>query len=192
MQLIASEKDPRWQFNYQLLAVYGLRPEELRFLVIKDGVRSKELWTTYEKSMGGVKGQKTEPRKLAPLYVKDGQGCIDWNLLERVEKKEELPKETLIENLKIKVRKLSDQDIKTRNLPNQTSGLVITSIEKNSPLTGSIEVNSIILEAQKKKIRNVEDLNQVLKQVLNSNQKTILLVIYNSQNQKRYIGVKLD
>ncbi len=108
------------------------------------------------------------------------------------EKKEELPKETLIENLKIKVRKLSDQDIKTRNLPNQTNGLVITSIEKNSPLIGSIEVNSVILEAQKKKIRNVEDLNQALKQVLNSNQKTILLVIYNSQNQKRYIGVKLD
>ena len=108
------------------------------------------------------------------------------------EKKDEIPKETLIENLKIKVRKLSDQDIKTRNLPNQTNGLVITSIEKNSPLTGSIEVNSVILEAQKKKIRNVEDLNQALKQVLNSNQKTILLVIYNSQNQKRYIGVKLD
>ena len=76
------------------------------------------------------------------------------------EKKEELPKETLIENLKIKVRKLSDQDIKTRNLPNQTNGLVITCIEKDSPLTGSIEVNSIILEAQKKKIRTVEDLNQ--------------------------------
>ena len=108
------------------------------------------------------------------------------------EKKEELPKETLIENLKIKVRKLSNQEIKTRNLPNQTNGLLITSIEKNSPLTGSIEVNSIILEAQKKKIRTVQDLNQALKQVLNSNQKTILLVIYNSQNQKRYIGVKLD
>jgi len=108
------------------------------------------------------------------------------------EKNEELPKETLIESLKIKVRKLSDQDIKTRNLPNQTNGLVITSIEKNSPLNGSIEVNSIIIEAQKKKIRSIEDLNQILKQVLNSNQKTILLVIYNSQNQKRYIGIKLD
>ena len=108
------------------------------------------------------------------------------------EKKVEVPKETLIENLKIKVRKLSGQDIKSRNLPNQTNGLVITSVEKNSPLSGSIEVNSIILEAQKKKIRTVEDLNQSLKQVLNSNQKTILLVIYNSQNQKRYIGVKLD
>jgi len=107
-------------------------------------------------------------------------------------KKEEIPKETLIKNLKIKIRKLSDQDIKSRNLPNQTSGVVITSIEKDSPLVGSIEVNSIILEVQKKKIRTFEDLNQALKQVLNSNQKTILLVIYNSQNEKRYIGVKLD
>ena len=108
------------------------------------------------------------------------------------EKKEETIQETLIESLKIKVKKLSDQDIKNRNLPNQTTGLIITNIEKSSPLFGSIEVNSIILEAQKKKIRTFEDLNQILKQVLNSNQKTILLVIYNSQNQKRYIGVKLD
>ena len=87
LELIASETDKKWQFAYQLLAVYGLRPEELRHLVVKDG----ELWTMYEKSMGGVKGQKTEPRKLAPLYVKDGQGCIDWNLLERVSLEEELP-----------------------------------------------------------------------------------------------------
>ncbi len=107
-------------------------------------------------------------------------------------KKEVKPEETIIENLKIKVRKLSDQDIKSRKLPNQTNGLVITSVEKDSPLIGSIEINSIILEAQKKKIRVAEDLNQILKQVLKSNQKTILLVIYNSQNQKRYIGIKLD
>ena len=32
----------------------------------------------------------------------------------------------------------------------------------------------------------------MVEQVLKSNQKTILLVIYNSQNQRRYIGVKLD
>ena len=38
----------------------------------------------------------------------------------------------------------------------------------------------------------VNDLTQAVQQVLNSNQKTILLVIYNSQNQRRYIGVKLD
>ena len=68
---------------------------------------------------------------------------------------------------------------------------MITKIENDSPLSNSVEVNSIILEAQKKKIRNVNDLQQSVKEVLNSNQKTILLVIYNSQNQKRYIGVKL-
>ena len=87
---------------------------------------------------------------------------------------------------------INKEDIKSRNLPNQTSGLVITKIENDSPLKGSIELNSIILEAQKKKIRSIDDLSDVVKKVLNSDQKTILLVIYNSQNQRRYIGIKLD
>ena len=110
----------------------------------------------------------------------------------KVAEKNEPQKELVIENLNIFVRELTKEDIKTRNLPNQTTGLVITKIEKNSPLSSSIEVNSIIIEAQKKKIKTVNDLNQTVKKVLNSNQKTILLVIYNSQNQRRYIGVKLD
>ena len=110
----------------------------------------------------------------------------------KVAEKKEAPKELFIEDLKISVREITKEDIKTRNLPNQTSGLVITKIDDKSLLLNSIEVNSIILEAQKKKIRTVNDLKQVVKQVLNSNQKTILLVIYNSQNQKRYIGIKLD
>ena len=110
----------------------------------------------------------------------------------KVAEKEKPEEETVITNLNIKVRKINSEDIKSRNLPNQTSGLVITKIENESPLVNSIEVNSIILEAQKKKIRSPEDLEQVLKQVLKSNQKTILLVIYNSQNQRRYIGIKLD
>ena len=67
-----------------------------------------------------------------------------------------------------------------------------TKIENNSPLINTIEIDSIILEAQKKKIKNLDDLNQAVTKVLNSNEKTILLVIYNSQNQRRYIGIKLD
>ena len=110
----------------------------------------------------------------------------------KVAEKKEEPEEIEIKELKIKIREITKEDIKQRNLPNQTSGLVITKIESSSPLVNSIEVNSIILEAQKKKIRKVNDLTQVVKQVLNSSQKTILLVIYNSQNQRRYIGVKLD
>ena len=110
----------------------------------------------------------------------------------KVAEKNETPNEVRIGKLKISVTEITKKEIKERNLPNQTSGLVITKIEKNSPLVNSIEVNSIILEAQKKKIINVNDLNQVLKKVLSSDQKTILLVVYNSKNQRRYIGVKLD
>ena len=110
----------------------------------------------------------------------------------KVTEKIKPPRELEVESLKITVRELNNEDIKNRNLPNQTKGLVITKIDNNSPLNNSIEVNSIILEAQKKKIRTVNDLNSAVNQVLKSNQKTILLVIYNSQNQRRYIGIKLD
>ncbi|MDC3007296.1 Do family serine endopeptidase [Candidatus Pelagibacter sp.] len=110
----------------------------------------------------------------------------------KVAEKGKLPLELRVESLKISVRELTDEDIKIRNLPNQTSGLVITQIDLDSPISSSIEKDSIILEAQKKKIRSVSDLEQAVKEVLKTNQKTILLVIYNSQNQRRYIGVKLD
>ena len=108
------------------------------------------------------------------------------------EKKSQQPKDIIIDDLKITVRKLTKEDIKTRKLPNQTSGLVITKIGNTSPLLKSVEANSIIIEAQKTKIRSANDLEKIVKNVLKSNQKTILLAIYNNQNQRRYIGVKLD
>ena len=108
-------------------------------------------------------------------------------------KQEPVNKQTSkIESLKITVRALTKDDIKNRKLPNQTSGLVVTKIENNSPLAKSLEVNSIITHAQKKKIRSINDLIQITEDVLNSNQKTILLAIYNNQNQRRYIGINLD
>ena len=109
------------------------------------------------------------------------------------EKQKPLNQENEIENLKIKVRVLNKEDIKSRKLPNQTTGLVITSIANNSPFKNTtLSVDDIILEAQKKRIKSVDDLRDITKQVLQSNQKTILLAIYTTQNQKRYIGVKLD
>ena len=98
----------------------------------------------------------------------------------------------IIQSLRIAVRLLTKEDIKNRKLPNQTTGLVITKIANNSPLLNSIELNSIIVEAQKKKILSADDLRNITNEVLNSNQKTVLFAIYNNQNQRRYIGVKLD
>ena len=92
LALIEDETNPQWQFAYQLLAVYGLRPEELRHLRIIDGVNGKELHSIYQKSMGGLRGDKTKPRKLQPLFVKDAdRNPIDWKLQERFEIGEDLP-----------------------------------------------------------------------------------------------------
>jgi serine protease Do len=97
-----------------------------------------------------------------------------------------------IESLKITVRILSTKDIEDRKLPKNTSGLVITGIKKDSLLINYLRVNDIILEAQKNKIKSIEDLERVVNKVLQSDEKTILFVIYNNQNQRRYIGIKLD
>ena len=112
----------------------------------------------------------------------------------KVSEKKELPKKQTseIESLKITVRLLNKEDIKNRKLPNQISGLVVTKIENNSPLKNTtLAVNDIITEAQKKRIKSINDLREVAQEVLSSNQKTILLAIYNNQNQRRYLGVKL-
>jgi len=113
----------------------------------------------------------------------------------KISKNQETQKQNndeIIESLRIAVRPLTKEDIKSRKLPNQTTGLVITKIANNSPIANSMELNNIIVEAQKKKIISADDLINITKEVLNSNQKTVLLAIYNNQNQRRYIGVKLN
>ena len=107
------------------------------------------------------------------------------------EKKEIKPETSEIKSLKISVKLLTKEDIKIRKLPNQTTGLVITSIAKDSPVN-YLNISDIIVEAKKKKIKSVQDLEKVISATLKSNEKTILIAIYNNQNQRRYIGVKLD
>ena len=110
----------------------------------------------------------------------------------KAEKKEEAdPNISEIKTLKISVRVLSAKDVKIRKLPEGTSGLVITNIQQDS-LINYLKVDNIIVEAQKKKIRSVKDFEKIINGVLQSSEKTMLIAIYNNQNQRRYIGVKLD
>ena len=106
-------------------------------------------------------------------------------------KKTEGFKRIFIEGLKITVRALTNNDIEARNLPKDTSGAVIIKIENDSPIN-YLNVNNIIIEAQKKKIKTVGDLKNIVNTVLRSADKTILIAIYNNQSQIREIGVKLD
>jgi len=110
---------------------------------------------------------------------------------EKKEANTETPEISEIKSLKIIARLLNQKDIKERKLPNQTTGLVITNISKNSPVN-YLNIGDVIVEVQKKKIKSVKDLEDAINDSLKADQKTILIVIYNSQNQRRYIGVKLD
>ena len=105
--------------------------------------------------------------------------------------KEDKPKQTRIEGLKIEVRPIKEKDIIDRNLPKSTSGVIITKSDNDSPVN-YLKVGKIIVEAQQRNINTPGDLNIVVNSALRSTEKTILIVIYNNQNQKRYIGVKLD
>ena len=70
--------------------------------------------------------------------------------------------------------------------------MVVTKINDDSPLKNTtLAVNHVITEAQKKKIRSIDDLKKIVQKVISSNQQTILLATYNNQNQRRYLGVKL-
>ena len=109
----------------------------------------------------------------------------------KAEKPTETPELSKIDELKITVRLLNNRDIEERKLSKGTTGLVITDIDSDSPIN-YLNVNNIIVEAQKKKIRSIEEFKRIVKVTMNSNEKTILIAIYNNQNQRRYIGVKLD
>jgi len=96
-----------------------------------------------------------------------------------------------IENLKAEFRKLNKEDIKNRKLPNNTLGVVITKIDPDSPIN-NLQVNNIIIEAQKRKVKTPGDLDNIIKVSILEKNKIILIVIYNNQNQKSYIGIKLN
>jgi integrase len=60
LAMVEAIPDPRWRFAFQLMAAYGLRPEELQHLELRSG----RLWCAYSKvtSRG-----RTEPRPLRIL-----------------------------------------------------------------------------------------------------------------------------
>ena len=130
-------------------------------------------------------------RNTKELTKKITLGRLETSQDFRTKKKIEEPKISVIEGLKITVRTLTNEDVENRKLPVGTTGVVITKIENDSPIN-FLSVNNVIVEAQKKKIITISDLQNIVKTVLRSSEKTILIAIYNIQNQRRYIGVKLD
>ncbi len=122
-----------------------------------------------ETSEFGYKAQQEEQKK-------------QKKLLEKVLK--EIP------SVKITIRMLTPTDIKDLRLPNQTTGVVITDIKKNSPFK-SLNVGNVIVEVQKKKIKDIESFEKLIDKYLKSDQNTILVVFYDKKGEKNYVGIKL-
>ena len=97
-----------------------------------------------------------------------------------------------IEKLKIAVRELSEEDIISRNLSKKTSGVVITEISSRSPLMNLLNINDIIIEVQKSPIKSISDLKKSVDSFFNKGEKTLLLTVINKNNQRRYLGVKIN
>ena len=121
-------------------------------------------------------------------------------LLGRLESSEEFKTEnetepdktkfTKVDDLKIFIRDLTEKDIIERKLPKDTTGIVVAEILEGSPLL-FISVNDIIVEAQKKKVKNVKQFSSLVKKIISEDEKTLYLAIYNSSNQRTYITIKL-
>ena len=99
--------------------------------------------------------------------------------------------ETEIETLKIVVRDLNEEDIKKRNLPKNSRGILIVEMSNRSPLARFLSVNDIILEVQKTAVSS-ETIDQLVKNIIKKGEQTLLLTILNKNNQRRYIGVKIN
>ena len=143
----------------------------------------------------------TEVGKSVQLKIwRDKKSFTKRLVLGRLESSEEfkekktktVKKEKEIESLKITVRDVTKDDITSRRLRKNTSGAVILDISSRSPLINLLSINDIIIEVQKKPVKNSTDLNKIVESIFKKGEKTLLLTVINSQNQRRYLGVKIN
>ena len=139
-----------------------------------------------------------------PENVEEAQIIIKKLTLGRLETSESFKAETKpitpkpktvdaeIETLKINVRDITADDIETRKLEKNLKGVVVTSISSKSPVAGYLQEKDIILEVQKNKVSNSKELNSLIEGIYKKGEQTLLLLIINANNQRRYIGIKTN
>ncbi len=110
----------------------------------------------------------------------------------REKKTKTVKKDEDIQKLKIAVRDVTNEDITKRNLNKKTSGVIVTEIFSRSPLNNLININDIIIEVQKTPVKSSSDLKRLVDNIFKKGEKTLLLTVINQNNQRRYLGVKIN
>ena len=130
-------------------------------------------------------------RNQKPISKKVNLGRLESTKEFKAENKSEPDKSKYVqvESLKISVRDLNEDDIEKRKLPKNTTGVVVMEVLKGSPLM-FVTKNDIIVEVQKRVIKNSNQFSKIINEIVKK-QKTLYLAVYNSENQRSYITVKL-
>jgi integrase len=82
LRVVNELHDPRWCLAVKLCAEFGLRPEDIRYLTVRDG----NPWSDYRKAGGGG---LTKPRRLFALKVVDADGTPqEWDLVGAIQRGE--------------------------------------------------------------------------------------------------------
>ena len=94
LQLLAALPDTtmgrRYGFAFQLMATYGLKATDLRYLQVRN--HDSELWLRQRRVDTDKSDEAREPCKLEALKVLNREDIPqDWNLVERVALGERLP-----------------------------------------------------------------------------------------------------
>ncbi len=97
-----------------------------------------------------------------------------------------------IKELKIKIRDITDDDVKQRPNLENIQGVYISDVEGLSPLAQiGIKAGDIIVAVANIKINNLTSFQDQFKNQLKRNQNSILLTILDKDNQSRFVGVKI-
>ena len=172
----------------------------------KGGIRAGDIILEFDGKK--IDTMRTLPKLVAQTKVGKRVAVKIWRnqqliskkvLLGRLESSKEFKAENqttsdediIVETLKISVRDLNKKDIAKRELPKNSTGVVVTKISESSPLK-FISVNDVIVELQKKKITNSNQFSKLVNDIIDKGQKTLLFAIYNSGNQRSYLTVKLQ
>jgi len=97
-----------------------------------------------------------------------------------------------VKELGVKIRNISQQDVTKRQALKDKNGVIISEIEKDGPVSLlPINEGDVIVAVANVQITNTKTFDDLFKKELRKNLNSILLTIFDTNNQTKFIGVKI-
>ncbi len=98
----------------------------------------------------------------------------------------------LLKSLELKIRNINNQDVEQRSNLKDKKGIYILEISGDSPLALlPVKEGEVIIAVANIPVSNVKNFEDQFKKELKKNINSILLTILDSNNQSKFIGVKI-